>query len=240
MKLKSTTFGDIKAALIDGLAPGFSVIPVGLGYGIVAHNFGLSLGQAVFFSGIVCAGAAQLAALNLMSLGGGLFQVLMSTFLINFRFSILSAALSPYLRQTRVIWFPFLAFTVTTFTFGQIVARAEKYRRIETYMLAIQTMFLTWWTLSSLVGYLLPGILPPDLGEALGFAFPALLIGMIINMIPIAKPISMAVIGYTVALGAGILAVTIYFLLSPAWSLPLAVGIAATFGALMQWKRQRA
>ena len=59
MKLQSTTFGDIKAAVIDGLAPGLSVIPVGLGYGIVAHSFGLSLGQTVLFSGIVCAGAAQ-------------------------------------------------------------------------------------------------------------------------------------------------------------------------------------
>ena len=45
------------------------------------------------------------------------------------------------------------------------------------------------------------------------------------------------VIGYTVALSAGILAITFYFL-SPAWSVPLAVVIAATIGALMQWKRQ--
>ena len=238
MKPEPTTSGDIKAAAIDGLALGFSAVPIGFAYGILAHKLGLSLVQTVAFSGIVCAGASQMAALNLMSLGSGLFQIYICTLLINFRFSVLSAALSRYLRQTRGIWFPFLAFTVVTFTVAPIITRGEKYKRVEVYMLTIQTTFLLWWTLSSLVGYLLPGILPPDLRDALSFAFPASLIGMIFNLIPISKPISRAiVVGYTVAFSAGILAVALYFLF-PAWSLPLAVVITATIGALIQWKRQ--
>ena len=168
--------------------------------------------------------------------GGGLFQVFITTVLVNFRFSFLGAALSPYLRETRKIWLPFLSFGIVTPTFGQIIARGQQYGKIEAYMFSIQITFVIWWVLGGVVGYLMPGILPLSLQQVLSFAFPAVLIGMIVNLVPVQKSFFKVMTDYSVGLIAGLLALALYFL-SPTWSVPLAAVIGATIGTLVKWKQ---
>jgi len=229
--LNPSVSGSIWAAIKDGLAPGLAVVPVSLAYGVIAYATGLTLGQTMTMTALVAAGASQLVTLNLITLGASLSQIFITTALINFRFSLLSVALSRFLRNTSKAWFPILAFTLITPTFPLVMTRGEKYGRVEIYMLTIQTEFLIFGILGSLVGYLVPGLLTPDLVKALTFAFPALLIGMVISMIPATKRSISCIVCFT----AGLLGVLFYFV-SDVWSIVMAAVVGGAIGTIMEWK----
>jgi len=236
-KIEPRISEEIKAGIRDGIAPSLVSIPIGLTFGIVAQNVGLSFWQTASFAAVVVAAASQLAVLDLMTHGSGLLQIFTVAALINFRFSFLSATISRYLRRTKKVWFPFLAFGIVTPTLGPIVARGEKYSKIETYIICLHIMFIVSWILGSITGYLLPGILPPAWQVAISFAFPALLIGMIINSIPFSGPISEGATGLFVVFIAGVSALALYFI-SPVWSVPTGAVIGATLGTLVKWRQK--
>ena len=231
------TFEDIKAGIRDSIGTGIALIGTAITFGILARSIGLSSGETAVFSAAVFAGASQIAALNILALGGGLLEILVSTLLINSRFMASSVILSRYLRHTRRIWLPFLAFGIVDTLLALLVLRAERYGKIETYMLSLQSMQILWWVSGSVAGYLLPDILTPDLREVISFSFPALLIGLIVLLVPVARSIWKTATGYVVALTAGILALAFYFIV-PAGSLLLAATVGATIGAFIQWKQR--
>ncbi len=92
-----------RRALLDGVAAALPatlfIAPFAALCGVVAAETGLSLGETIAFSVLVFAGAAQLAALELMRAGAPWIVVAVSGLVVNLRFVLYSATLAPYFRR---------------------------------------------------------------------------------------------------------------------------------------------
>lgn len=90
-----------RAAFGRGLSVGlpFSlvVVPFGLVFGVIAVETGFDAVQTGFFSLMVGAGAAQLAALQLMAEGAPLGVIILTATAVNLRLAMYSASLAPHL-----------------------------------------------------------------------------------------------------------------------------------------------
>jgi len=75
------------------------VLPFSLISGVTAVNVNLTPTEGIGMSLFVFAGAAQLVALQLISINTPVFIILLSTFFINLRFFMYSASLGPHLEQ---------------------------------------------------------------------------------------------------------------------------------------------
>ncbi len=67
-------------------------IPVGFAYGVLAQKAGLSAFNTLLMSIIVYAGSAQLIAVGLVSSGLAPLSIIITTFIVNLRHMLMSAA----------------------------------------------------------------------------------------------------------------------------------------------------
>jgi 4-azaleucine resistance transporter AzlC len=74
-------------------------LPIGFAYGVLAINAGLSTFQIVLMSIIVYAGSAQLIAVSLFAQSIQPLSIIATTFIVNLRHMLMSAALAPSLRD---------------------------------------------------------------------------------------------------------------------------------------------
>ncbi len=85
----------------EGLRLAFPVvvgyIPVGFAFGVLAQKFGLSTFNALAMSVLVYAGSSQYIAIGLLAASAPWLSVVFTTFVVNLRMMLMSAALSPFL-----------------------------------------------------------------------------------------------------------------------------------------------
>lgn len=91
----------------QGVRVGFlTCIPIALGvagygiaFGMLASQAGLSVAEAALMSGTVVAGASQIVAIELWANPLPVAAILLTTFAINLRYSLMGAALQPWFRE---------------------------------------------------------------------------------------------------------------------------------------------
>lgn len=101
----------------------FGYVPIGLAFGALARQIGLSLWQIGLMSALVYAGSSQFIAVSLLGAGAGLLTIIVTTFLVNLRHLLMSSALSPYLPRLNGHFLALLAFGVTDETFALNITR---------------------------------------------------------------------------------------------------------------------
>src|SRR5210317_1649027 len=69
-------------------------LPAGMTFGILAQDLPVHIGDLIGFSGVVFAGASQYMAINLIRTGVTYVEIIVATFLLNFRHFLMSASLS--------------------------------------------------------------------------------------------------------------------------------------------------
>jgi 4-azaleucine resistance transporter AzlC len=79
-------------------------VTIGFAYGVLAQNAGLSLFNGVLMSVIVYAGSAQLIGAGMFALGAHPLSIIATTFIVNLRHLLMSAAIAPRLKETSEIW----------------------------------------------------------------------------------------------------------------------------------------
>ena len=72
-------------------------VPVGFAYGVLAQKSGLSGLNTLLMSALVYAGSAQLIAVGLFAAAVNPLAIVATTFIVNLRHLLMSAALAPYL-----------------------------------------------------------------------------------------------------------------------------------------------
>lgn len=77
------------------------VIPFALIAGVVAVEAGLSIGQSLLLNWGVFAGAAQLAALQLLGEDAAFITIIITVLIVNLRFMMFSASLAPHFRELK-------------------------------------------------------------------------------------------------------------------------------------------
>ena len=203
----------------------FGYLPVGFACGVLAQKSGLSLFNAVAMSVIVYAGSAQLIGTGLIAGGAGPVALIFTTFVVNLRHLLMSAALAPRLatwKKWQVALFT-AELTDETFALHSLRLTADT-PKAETF--AINLFAQTSWVIGSLAGFVAGGQIADVRPIGLDYALPAMFIALLVPQVM--KPLYLAM-----AVCAAALSVTLVLLGFDRANVILATIACATCGACL-------
>lgn len=224
-KLQRPAFLEGAAAMVPILT---GVAPFALVAGLAGTQNGLTTAQTAAFSLLAYAGAAQIAALELLGNGAAAGVVIATALIINLRFVIYSATLAPHfvgasLRRRSVGSYALVDHAVAL-SLPRFERTSNRTERISFYFGACAVFWLTW-QLCSFLGSLLGSM--PSIG-VLAFAMPLSFLGLLAPHLKDRPKVAAAVVAGTVAVvGAQI----------PAnLGMVLATGVGIAAGAALEWR----
>lgn len=156
------------------------IIPFGAVMGSAFAEAKLTFWQSMLMNTAVYAGAAQLATVDLMKVNAAMFVVVATGLIINLRFLLYSAAMSPYLKDSSFIVKFLTAFTLTDQSYAAMSANHDKINTnaeaTQFYLGTAFCMILTWHG-SVIAGYAFGNFAPQSLNldYAIPLSFVALL-----------------------------------------------------------------
>jgi 4-azaleucine resistance transporter AzlC len=103
----------------------FALIPFGVAFGATATDNGLSTIEALGMSVFVFAGAAQLAAIPLLSAGSSVAIVVLTVLMVNLRLMLYSASLAPHFKRLPVGWKGLLSYLLTDQAYAATITRFD-------------------------------------------------------------------------------------------------------------------
>ena len=225
---------DFKSAYLRGLQNG---IPICLGYVSVSFTFGMMCTEndlpfwiAVLISMTNLTSAGQFAGTGLIISGGSLFEIGITTFVINIRYLLMSLSLSqridPNLPMPQRL---VMSFGVTDEIFG--VSMQHKGQIPFAYFLGLMTAPFWGWALGTLVGATAVSLLPDMVRSALGIAIYGMFLAVIIP--PARTEHSLA----WVIVIAAVISCLFYYLpglnqLSSGWVIIICAVLASSFAAI--------
>lgn len=168
-------------------SPFFLVVtPFALLFGVVATEAGLSVFEALAFSVVVIAGAAQFTALQLMVDNAPVFVVLASALAVNLRMAMYSASLTPHVGSAPLWQRALIAYFLVDQSYACSVIAYERERdwtvsQKVAYFFGVVTPICPMWYAMTIVGALIGSAIPPELG--LDFAVPITFIALIAPML---------------------------------------------------------
>lgn len=172
-----------KAAYVRGLKDG---IPICLGYlsvsfafGIFCIQSGLTVLQAVLVSLTCVTSAGQLAAVPIMTGGGGFLELAMTQVIINLRYSLMSVSLSQKLSdEFGLVRRLSIGYMVTDEIFGVASSQDGKPPRSYFYGLMITPYF--GWALGTFLGAIAGNLFPPLVIASLGIAIYGMFVAIVV------------------------------------------------------------
>ncbi|NLX92163.1 MAG: AzlC family ABC transporter permease [Firmicutes bacterium] len=155
-------------------------IPIGLAFGILAANVGLSSFETASMSIIVYAGSAQLISLSLIENQAGLFTIVMTTFLVNLRHTLMSAALAPHLGHLNRLQQAVFTYELTDESFA-VHSRDFKEEKNPPVMRIITTNVLAHlsWIGGSVLGFYTGSLFTNLESWGIDYALPAMFIALL-------------------------------------------------------------
>lgn len=175
-------------------------IPVGFAYGVLAQKSGLGMINAVGMSIIVFAGSAQLIGAGLFGAGVGPVALILTTFVVNLRHLLMSAALAPKLKGWKKWQIALFGYELTDETFALHSMRMAKEHPPIAETFGVNITAQSSWVLGSLIGYLAGGQIADVRPVGLDYALPAMFIALLVPQV--VKPVYLVM-----ALLAGVLSV---------------------------------
>ena len=171
-----------KSEFLRGLYGG---VPICLGYlsvsfafGIYAVESGLSILQVLLLSMTCVTSAGQLAAVPIITGGGGLLELAMSQLVINLRYSLMSISLSQRFNRTVKLWDRFPIAFVNT---DEVFAVASSQKSVgKWFMYGLILMPWIGWSAGTLLGAVAGNILPAIVTSSLGIAIYGMFIAIVV------------------------------------------------------------
>ena len=192
-----------RAALAEGWPVLISVVVVGIPFGIVARQAGLSPAEIVAMSLFVFAGASQFAMIQLFKDGVAWPAIVATVLLINLRHLLMAAALRPYFARVSVVRRLTAAFVLTDEAFAMAIGWFRRGRTEVAYYATFAVALYVLWNVATVVGLLVG----PSIGEprrfGIDFAITATFIAIVVLGV---RRRSDAVVAVAAALIAAVLA----------------------------------
>lgn len=169
-----------------GLAIGFPImlgyLPIALTYGVLAGQAGMSLIELTAMSAFVYAGASQFMAVNMIAVSATAIEIIIATFVLNFRHFVMSLSFMNRLRKVERKWkIPLsLGLTDETFAVASFHPKEANEKNGAFFYLGILLIAYFSWVAGSFLGGLLGEIIPPNLSQSMGIALYAMFIGLLI------------------------------------------------------------
>ncbi len=178
-----------KSAYLKGIADGapfiLVIIPFSTLFGLIATEAGLSVIEALAFSVVVIAGAAQFTALQLLQEDAPTIIVLASALAVNLRMAMYSASLTPWIGSAPLWQRAFAAYLTVDQSYVVSIGQYERAPDMTVaqrmaYFFGAVTPVAPLWYLFTFIGALI-GAQVPDTW-ALDFAIPITFLAMIAPM----------------------------------------------------------
>lgn len=200
-----TSWGDARAGMRAVFPALPANVPFGLVAGVVAVDVGFSNIEGILLSGFWFAGAAQLAAMELLGENAPLVVVLLTAFVVNARYVMYSAAIAPYFDEFSRPMRWVSSFFLLDVTFALAVTEFESDSSRDDLSFYLGAAIPLWgiWTAATIAGVLLGARIPPAWG--IDFAIPLVFLALLAPSIQGRASIVAAIVGGVGAtLGAGI------------------------------------
>ena len=185
-------------------------IPAGIAYALIARQAGFSVLETCLMSACVHAGASQMMAVGMSAQGAGVAAILLTTFILNLRYFIMSACVMNDLKREKRPFKMLLAFGVT----DEVFAIHAVQKRTEHPGMVFLGM--------SLVSYLACNV--GTFIGAVGIAMYAMFIALLIPSLHGNGRLALLVV-FTAAINA-----LLSRLLTPGWALVVATLVGAAVG----------
>jgi 4-azaleucine resistance transporter AzlC len=200
-----TPWGDVRAGFL-AVAPAIPAnVAFGLVTGVAILETGLTGVEGVAMSALWFAGAAQLAALDLLQGNAPIAVVVLTALVVNARYVMYSAAISPYLEQFSRPSRWAAAFFLLDITFALSVTAFETDTDRDELAYYLGTAVPLWvvWVASTATGVLLGAGIPPAWG--IDFAIPLVFLALLAPSIDgRASIVAAAIGGLGTTIGTGI------------------------------------
>ena len=188
-----------KAMFQRGLQAGFPIIlgyiPVAITFGVLAAQGGLSLIQLTMMSALVYAGASQFMGVNMIVAGSAAVEIIVATFVLNFRHFIMSLSFMNDVKETVSMKSRIglsLGLTDEAFAVSSLNQDKAKGKYAVYFYTAIYLTGYLTWVITSFLGGMLGEVIPDQLSQSMGIALYALFIGLLIP--PVKKEIKYGLI----------------------------------------------
>jgi predicted branched-subunit amino acid permease len=126
------------------------VVPFGLVTGAATVGIGITPASAIGMSLLVFAGAAQLAAVDLLGAQAPALVILATALVVNLRFSMYSASIAPWFPRLSARWKGPFAYLLTDQAYAVSITRFERdvpdHARLSFYLGAAVGLWVTWQT----------------------------------------------------------------------------------------------
>ncbi|APE42628.1 branched-chain amino acid transporter AzlC [Sulfitobacter alexandrii] len=196
-----------KSAYLKGFADGapfiLVIIPFAALFGLIATEAGLSVIEALSFSVVVIAGAAQFTALQLMQEQAPTIIVLASALAVNLRMAMYSASLTPWIGAAPLWQRALAAYLTVDQSYVVAVGQFEKAPEMTipqrmAYFFGCVTPIVPLWYFFTFIGAYLGAQVPDE--WALDFAIPITFLAMIAPMFRTLAHVAAAVVAVVVSL----------------------------------------
>lgn len=176
MKKQLNSFSE---GIHDGLPICFGYLSVAFAFGIFSAGSGLTTLETLFISMTNVTSAGQLAAVPIIAAGGSVFELILTQFVINLRYALMSISLSQKVGKTvKTIDRLLIAFVNTDEVFA--VAASKNCTLEKNYLYGLILTPYIGWSTGTLIGAIAGNILPKTVVSALGIAIFGMFIAIII------------------------------------------------------------
>src|SRR5699024_11216180 len=94
----------LRRGMTVGIPSMLGYVPIAITSGVLAKEAGMSLVELSFMSILVYAGASQFMAANMIAVGAGAMEIIIATFVLNFRHFVMSLSFTNRLRSVGINW----------------------------------------------------------------------------------------------------------------------------------------
>ncbi len=207
-------------------------LPIGVAFGVLATQQGLSVKDIFFMSLIVYAGSSQFIAAAMMATGADAISVISTTFLVNLRHLLMSASLSPYLQKISIRLQSLIAFGITDETFAVSGEHVRNSKASSGYFIGLHWTSHISWILATTLGGIFGSRIPDTKKWGLDYALSAMFIGLLLMQLKNKRDVFVSVC-------AGVLSSFFAVRIGENWNVILAAVIAATMGVIVeQWSNR--
>jgi 4-azaleucine resistance transporter AzlC len=203
-----------------------------IAYGLLARKAGLSLFTLTLMSLLVFAGAAQFLTISMLLSGTPFLLILLTTFIVNSRYFLMSTSLGLYTRKWGTKWQILLSFLLCDESYALTIAYFTKNDPNKYYQLGVSLGLYIEWAIFTVVGGFMGSFLGDPQTWGLDFALPATFIVILVPMITTWKHI-------TVCLATAVFSIIGLIFLPTKWYIPFAALLGTIVGGVLEfWKRK--
>lgn len=222
---------------LQGLKTGIPIaigyIPIAIAFGLLARSADIPNYVTLMMSFVIFAGASQFIGVNMIVMGISYWEIIITTFILNFRHFLMSASLSQRISDApSKKLLALLSFGVTDETFS--VASTQSERKLHPYfVIGLNLIAFLSWNVGTWVGVFLAVGLPQSIQNSMGIALYAMFIGLLIPTLKKSRPaLVISLIAVLIQSGLHWIA-PLFFELSSGWSIIITTVIASAVGVVL-------